>query len=118
MRPTQRYSPMTLRSNTLRGGLLSTGVLWVGLLLAAPLAAQQTVVVPDVNVNVPPAQVVNNITVMSDSTQLANLTANLVALRLLIAQTKSEKWCRGAPPRWSGSGRGASSWRRCSWLGR
>ncbi len=45
---TQRYSPMTLRSH--RRIILLVGVLWVG--LAASLSAQQTVVVPDVNVEV------------------------------------------------------------------
>ncbi len=48
MSSTQRYSPMTLRSH---GRIvLLAGVLWVG--LAGTLSAQQTVVVPDVNVEI------------------------------------------------------------------
>ena len=57
------------------------------LLLAAPLSAQQTVVVPDVTntINLPPLEVVNEITVMTDSAMIANLNRNLEALRLEIA---------------------------------
>jgi hypothetical protein len=57
------------------------------LLLAAPLSAQQTVVVPDVNVVVEPTPITieNNVEVMSDSEMIANLNRNLEALRLQIA---------------------------------
>ena len=57
------------------------------LLLAAPLSAQQTVVVPDVEntINLPPLEITNEITVMTDSAMIANLNRNLEALRLEIA---------------------------------
>jgi len=59
------------------------------LLVASPLAAQdpQTVVVPNVEntINLPPLEVTNEITVMSDSAMIANLNRNLEALRLEIA---------------------------------
>ena len=57
------------------------------LLLAAPLSAQQTVVVPDVTntINLPPLEITNEITVMSDSAMIANLNRNLEALRVEIA---------------------------------
>ena len=59
------------------------------LLVASPLAAQdpQTVVVPNVEntVNLPPLEITNEITVMSDSAMIANLNRNLEALRLEIA---------------------------------
>lgn len=83
MSPTQRYSPLTLRS---AGSLI---VLCVGVLCAGPLSAQepQTVVVPNVEntVNLPPLEITNEITVMSDSAMIANLNRNLEALRLEIA---------------------------------
>lgn len=61
--------------------------LLVLLLLAAPLSAQQQVTIPppDINVNLPPLEITNNITVMSDSAMIANLNRNLEALRLEIA---------------------------------
>ena len=57
------------------------------LLLAVPLSAQveQRTLVPDVNVNLPPLEIINQITVMSDSAMIANLNRNLEALRLEIA---------------------------------
>ncbi len=59
------------------------------LLVASPLAAQdpQTVVVPNVEntINLPPLEITNEITVMSDSAMIANLNRNLEALRLEIA---------------------------------
>jgi hypothetical protein len=57
------------------------------LLVASPLAAQQTVVVPDVEntINLPPLEITNEITVMTDSAMIANLNRNLEALRLEIA---------------------------------
>ena len=57
------------------------------LLLAAPLSAQveQRTLVPDVNVNLPPLEITNEITVMSDSAMIANLNRNLEALRVEIA---------------------------------
>ena len=57
------------------------------LLLAAPLSAQQTVVVPDVSVVVEPPAITNeiNVEVMSDSAMIANLNRNLEALRVEIA---------------------------------
>ena len=57
------------------------------LLVASPLAAQQTVVVPDVEntINLPPLEITNEITVMSDSAMIANLNRNLEALRVEIA---------------------------------
>jgi len=84
MSPIQRYSPQTLRSARSSSLLLVMGVLWVG-----PLAGQdpQTVVVPNVEntINLPPLEVTNEITVMSDSAMIANLNRNLEALRLEIA---------------------------------
>jgi hypothetical protein len=83
MRPIQRYSPMTLRST---GSLLvlCVGVLWVG-----PLAGQDPIVIPQApienTINLPPLQITNEITVMSDSAMIANLNRNLEALRLEIA---------------------------------
>jgi hypothetical protein len=57
------------------------------LLLAAPLSAQveQRTLVPDVNVNLPPLEITNEITVMTDSAMIANLNRNLEALRVEIA---------------------------------
>ncbi len=57
------------------------------LLIALPLAGQQTVVVPDVSVVVEPPAITNEITVevMTDSAMIANLNRNLEALRLEIA---------------------------------
>ena len=57
------------------------------LLLAAPLSAQQTVVVPDVSVTVEPPAITNeiNIEVMSDSAMIPNLNTNLELLREQIA---------------------------------
>ena len=82
MRLAQRYSPQTLRSARRFSLLLVTGVLWV-----SPLAGQQqtTTIVPDVEVTLPPMQITNEITVMSDSVMIANLNRNLEALRLQIA---------------------------------
>jgi len=59
----------------------------MSLLCAAPLSAQveQRTLVPDVNVNLPPLEITNEITVMTDSTMIANLNRNLEALRLEIA---------------------------------
>lgn len=67
------------------------------LLLAAPLSAQQTVVVPDVNVQVEPTPITieNNVEVMSDSAMIANLNRNLEALRLEIAAQECNT-CGGA----------------------
>ena len=61
--------------------------LMILLLLAAPLSAQQTVTIPppDINVNLPPLEITNEITVMTDSAMIANLNRNLEALRLEIA---------------------------------
>ena len=84
MRPIQRYSPQTLRSAGRLCLLLLTGVLWVG-----PLSAQEPITIPqiapEVNVNLPPLEITNEITVMSDSAMIANLNRNLEALRLQIA---------------------------------
>lgn len=82
MRLAQRYSPQTLRSDWRFCLLLVTGVLWV-----SPLSAQveQRTLVPDVNVNLPPLEITNNINVMSDSAMIANLNRNLEALRIEIA---------------------------------
>ncbi len=84
MRPIQRYSPQTLRSAGRLCLLLLTGVLWVG-----PLSAQEPITIPqiapEVNVNLPPLEITNEITVMSDSAMIANLNRNLEALRLEIA---------------------------------
>ena len=57
------------------------------LLLSTPLSAQQTVVVPDVNieVQVDPTPIEVSIQVMSDSTMLVNLNENLRLLREQIA---------------------------------
>lgn len=57
------------------------------LLLAVPLSAQQQVTIPppDINVNLPPLEITNEITVMTDSAMIANLNRNLEALRLEIA---------------------------------
>ena len=62
-------------------------VVIMSLLCAAPLSAQQQVTIPppDINVNLPPLEITNNITVMSDSAMIANLNRNLEALRLEIA---------------------------------
>ncbi len=64
-------------------------LLIIGQALVAPLSAQepQTVVVPNVEntVNLPPLEVFNEITVMSDSAMIANLNRNLEALRIQIA---------------------------------
>ncbi len=67
------------------------------LLLAAPLSAQQTVVVPDVNVQVEPTPITieNNVEVMSDSAMIANLNRNLEALRVEIAAQECNT-CGGA----------------------
>ncbi len=67
------------------------------LLLAAPLGAQQTVVVPDVNVpiTVSPTPFVNNINVMTDSAMIANLNENLRLLREDIAAGECNT-CGGA----------------------
>ncbi len=71
--------------------------LLVLLLLAAPLSAQQTqtTLVPDVNVNLPPMEITNEITVMSDSAMIANLNRNLEALRVEIAAQECNT-CGGA----------------------
>jgi hypothetical protein len=70
----------------------------LALLIAAPLAGQQqaTVLTPDVEVTLPPMQITNEITVMTDSTQLANLNANLEALRIEIAAMECNT-CGGTP---------------------
>ena len=92
MRLIQRYSPQTLRSAGRFCLLLVTGVLWV-----SPLVAQQTVVVPDVEnvINLPPLEITNEITVMSDSAMIANLNRNLEALRVEIAAQECNT-CGGA----------------------
>lgn len=69
-------------------------LLWA-LLVASPLAAQQTVVVPDVTINLPPLEITNEITVMTDSAMIANLTRNLEALRVQIAERECNA-CEGA----------------------
>jgi hypothetical protein len=46
---------------------------------------EQRTLVPDVNVNLPPLEITNEITVMTDSAMIANLNRNLEALRLEIA---------------------------------
>jgi hypothetical protein len=87
MRPIQRYSPQTLRSARSFSLLLVTGVLWVG-----QLAGQDPIVIPQVppvvenTINLPPLEITNEITVMSDSAMIANLNANLVGLRQEIAE--------------------------------
>ena len=67
------------------------------LLLAVPLSAQveQRTLVPDVNVNLPPLEITNEITVMSDSAMIANLNRNLEALRVEIAAQECNT-CGGA----------------------
>ncbi len=67
------------------------------LLFVTPLSAQQTVVVPDVNVEVQvqPTPFVNEITVMSDSAMIANLNENLRLLREEIAASECNT-CGGA----------------------
>ena len=64
-------------------------LLIIGHVLCAPLAAQEPIIInqqpPVVNLTTPPPQVFNEITVMTDSTMLANLNRNLEALRLEIA---------------------------------
>ena len=65
-------------------------LVYIGLtLLAAPLAAQEPIIInqqpPVVNLTTPPPQVFNEITVMTDSAMIANLNRNLEALRLQIA---------------------------------
>lgn len=90
MRLIQRYSPQTLRSARRFCLLLVTGVLWV-----SPLSAQQTVVVPDVDITVNGDTIVVNVTVMSDSTMLANLNRNLEALHQQIADSECNT-CGGA----------------------
>ena len=67
------------------------------LLLAVPLSAQQTVVVPDVEnvINLPALEITNEITVMSDSAMIANLNRNLEALRVEIAAQECNT-CGGA----------------------
>jgi hypothetical protein len=72
-------------------------------LLAIALAAsaaegQQTVVVPDVNVEVEPTPVTieNNINVMSDSTMIENLNRNIEALREQIAADECNTCGQGA----------------------
>ncbi len=67
------------------------------LLLAAPLSAQdpQTVVVPNVEntINLPPLEVFNEITVMTDSAMIANFNANMVAFRLYLEQERECNTC-------------------------
>jgi hypothetical protein len=72
-------------------------VVIAALLLAAPLSAQveQRTLVPDVNVNLPPLEITNEITVMSDSAMIANLNRNLEALRVEIASQECNT-CGGA----------------------
>ncbi len=65
-------------------------LVYIGLtLLAAPLAAQEPIIInqqpPVVNLTTPPPQVFNEIMVMTDSAMIANLNRNLEALRLQIA---------------------------------
>lgn len=68
------------------------------LLLAAPLSAQQTVVVPDVNVQVEPTPITieNNVQVMSDSAMVANFNANMDAFRAYLEQERECNTCGGA----------------------
>jgi hypothetical protein len=60
------------------------GVLWVG-----QLSAQDPIVIPQApienTINLPPLQITNEITVMTDSAMIANLNRNLEALRIEIA---------------------------------
>ena len=67
------------------------------LLVASPLAAQQTVTIPppDIIVNLPPLEITNEIRVMSDSAMIANLNRNLEALREQIAERECNT-CGGA----------------------
>ena len=68
-------------------------LVYIGLtLLAAPLAAQQQVTIPppDINVNLPPLEITNEITVMTDSAMIANLNRNLVALRQEIVASRCD----------------------------
>jgi len=61
----------------------------VALLLAAPLvAAQQTVTIPppDINVNLPPMEVTNEITVMPDSVRLERIAAAVEGIAAILAE--------------------------------
>jgi len=82
---------MTLRSNKPKGALLATGFLWVGLLLAAPLAAQDPVGTirvesPAVTVEGDSIFITNEITVMPDSVRLARIAVALEDIGLQIAE--------------------------------
>lgn len=71
--------------------------LLVLLLLATPISAQQTVVVPDVVVpiTVSPTPFVNNITVMSDSAMIANLAENNRLLQEMLVEERECSTCGG-----------------------
>lgn len=68
------------------------------LLLAAPLGAQQqsTTLVPDINVNLPPLEITNEITVMSDSAMIVNLAENNRLLREMLLADRECDTCGGA----------------------
>ena len=73
-------------------------VVITALLLAAPLSAQQTstTIVPDVNVNLPPLQITNEITLMTDSAMIANLAENNRLLREMLLAERECDTCGGA----------------------
>ena len=68
------------------------------LLLAAPLSAQQTqtTLVPDVNVNLPPMEITNEITVMSDEERLERIAVALEGLVEAIANQECNTCGAGA----------------------
>jgi len=68
------------------------------LLIAAPLAAQQstTTLTPDINVNLPPMEITNEITVMSDEERLERIAVALENLALAIANQECNTCGAGA----------------------
>jgi hypothetical protein len=62
--------------------------LLVLLLLAAPLGAQQNVTIPppDINVNLPPMEITNEITVISDEERLERIAVAIEGLAQAIAE--------------------------------
>lgn len=71
-------------------------LLTAALLLASPLvAAQQTVTIPppDINVNLPPMEITNEITVVSDEERLERIAVAIEGL----AQAIAECGCSGQP---------------------
>jgi hypothetical protein len=68
------------------------------LLACSRVEGQQTVVVPDVNVQVEPTPITieNTVNVMSDSTMIANLNRNIEALREQIAADECNTCGQGA----------------------